>query len=102
MKKLVILGAIAAVASLALPSAPAEAKRRVCHVEKHCLNPHGFKLYSQNNEDGILYRWDLTNNTLSQNITLTTGIGQAYTPTLIGADGAVYAISNATLYSIRA
>lgn len=43
MKKLVILGAIAAVASLALPSAPAEAKRRVCHVEKHCLNPHGFK-----------------------------------------------------------
>ena len=55
-----------------------------------------------NNEDGILYRWDLTNNTLSQQVTLTTGLGQAYTPTLIGADGAVYAISNATLFSIRA
>jgi len=56
-----------------------------------------------NNEDGILYRWDLTTNTLSQHITLiTTGIGQAYTPTMIGADGAVYAISNATLFSIRA
>ncbi len=55
-----------------------------------------------NNEDGIMYRWDLTNNTLSQSIVLTTGIGQAYTPTLIGADGAVYAISNAALYAIRA
>jgi hypothetical protein len=55
-----------------------------------------------NNEDGVLYRWDLTNNTLSQNVRLNSGLGQAYTPTLIGADGAVYAISNATLYSIRA
>ncbi len=55
-----------------------------------------------NNEDGIMYRWDLATNTLSQSIVLTTGIGQAYTPTLIGADGAVYAISNAALYSIRA
>ncbi len=55
-----------------------------------------------NNEDGVLYRWDLTTNTLSQSIRLTSGLGQAYTPTLVGADGAVYAISNATLYSIRA
>ncbi len=54
------------------------------------------------NEDGVLYRWDLTTNTLSQNVRLNSGIGQAYTPTLIGADGAVYTISNATLYSIRA
>jgi len=55
-----------------------------------------------NNEDGILYRWDLANNTLSQNVRLNAGLGQAYTPTLVGADGAVYAISNATLYAIRA
>ncbi|NIJ19210.1 hypothetical protein FHS95_000879 [Sphingomonas naasensis] len=55
-----------------------------------------------NNEDGVLYRWDLVTNTLSQGVRLNTGLGQAYTPTLIGADGAVYAISNATLYSIRA
>lgn len=55
-----------------------------------------------NNEDGKLYRWDLTNNTLSQTIQLTSGLGQAYTPTAIGADGAVYAISNATLFSVRA
>ncbi len=36
-----------------------------------------------NNEDGMLYRWDLATNTLSQNVQLTTGLGQAYTPTLV-------------------
>jgi hypothetical protein len=55
-----------------------------------------------NNEDGILYRWDMTTNTLSQSVRLNNGLGQAYTPTLVGADGGVYAISNATLYAIRA
>lgn len=55
-----------------------------------------------NNEDGVLYRWDLGTNTLSQSVRLNNGLGQAYTPTLVGADGAVYAISNAILYSIRA
>jgi hypothetical protein len=54
-----------------------------------------------NNEDGVLYRWDLATNTLSQNLKLNNGLGQAYTPTLVGADGAVIAISNAILYSIR-
>jgi len=55
-----------------------------------------------NNEDGVLYRWDLQTNAFSQNIRLNSGLGQAYTPTLVGADGGVYAISNATLYAIRA
>jgi hypothetical protein len=55
-----------------------------------------------NNEDGVLYRWDLTTNALTQPLRLNNGLGQAYTPTLIGADGGVYAISNATLYAIRA
>ena len=55
-----------------------------------------------NNEDGILYRWDLTTNTFSQSVRLNAGLGQAYTPTFVGADGGVYAISNATLYAIQA
>jgi hypothetical protein len=55
-----------------------------------------------NNEDGILYRWDLATNTLTQNLRLTNGLGQAYTPTLVGADGTVFAIGNATLFAVRA
>ncbi len=53
-----------------------------------------------NSEDGKLYRWDLTTNTLSQSITLTSGVGEAYTPTLIGANGEVFAINNATLFAV--
>ena len=53
-----------------------------------------------NSEDGTLYRWDLSTNTFTQRIRLTTGIGQAYTATAIGADGAVYAINDAVLYSV--
>lgn len=53
-----------------------------------------------NSEDGKLYRWDLTSNTFTQVITLTAGIGEAYTPTLIGADGKVYAINNHTLFAV--
>jgi hypothetical protein len=55
-----------------------------------------------NNEDGKLYRWNLATNTLSQAVTLNNGLGQAYTPTMVGADGGVFAISNAILYAIRA
>ncbi len=53
-----------------------------------------------NSEDGKLYRWDLASNTFTQQITLTAGVGEAYTPTLLGPNGAVYAINNATLFSI--
>ncbi len=53
-----------------------------------------------NSEDGYLYRWDLATNQLTERIQLTSGIGESYTPTAIGADGAVYAINNAVLFSI--
>ncbi len=53
-----------------------------------------------NSEDGILYRWDLSTNQLSQQIRLTNGLGEAYTPTAVGADGAVYAISNGTVFVV--
>lgn len=53
-----------------------------------------------NSEDGILYRWDLTTNTLVEKIRLTSGLGESYTPTAVGADGKVYAINNAVLFAI--
>jgi hypothetical protein len=55
-----------------------------------------------NSEDGNLYRWNLTSNTLSQNITLDAGIGEAYTPTLIGPDGTVYSINDGILFAVQA
>jgi hypothetical protein len=51
-------------------------------------------------EDGKLYRWDLTSNTFSEIITLTPGIGEAYTPTLIGGNGVVYAINDGILFAV--
>ncbi len=53
-----------------------------------------------NSEDGKLYRWDMTTNSLSETLVLTPGVGEAYTPTLIGPDGTVYAINNATLFAV--
>jgi hypothetical protein len=51
-------------------------------------------------EDGKFYRWDLTTNTLTQTITLTPGIGEAYTPSVVAVDGTVYAINNGTLFAL--
>jgi hypothetical protein len=51
-------------------------------------------------EDGWSYRWDLTTNRFSQMLNLNAPIGEAYTPTLIGPDGTVYAINDATLYAM--
>ena len=53
-----------------------------------------------NNEDGKVYRWNLTTNTLSEVVTLSTGKAEAYTPTVIGVDGTVYAVNNATLFAV--
>lgn len=53
-----------------------------------------------NCEDGKLFRWDLTTNTFTEQIAITTGLGQAYTPTIIGRDGKVYSVNNATLFAV--
>jgi hypothetical protein len=53
-----------------------------------------------NNEDGKMYRWNLESNSLTDTIVLTPGIGEAYTPTLVGPDGTVFGINNATLFGL--
>jgi hypothetical protein len=73
-------------------------------VREWCINTAAVdpatKSVIVNSENGRLYRWDLTTNTLSQSIRLTDGIGEAYTPTLIGSDGTVYAINGAILNAV--
>lgn len=51
-------------------------------------------------EDGKVYRWSFTTNSLSESLQFPRAIGEAYTPTLIGVDGTVFAISNAILFAI--
>ena len=53
-----------------------------------------------NSEDGSVYHWDLATNTLTEKIHLDAPYSEPYTPTIIGPDGTVYAINNATLYAI--
>ncbi len=53
-----------------------------------------------NSEDGKLYRWNLDSNSFTEAVTLTAGLGEAYTPTFIGPDGTTYAINNGTLFAV--
>ncbi|HEY3636570.1 MAG TPA: hypothetical protein VGK90_00365 [Rhizomicrobium sp.] len=53
-----------------------------------------------NSEDGNAYRWDLTSNSLAQKVPLNQPTFEAYTPTLMGADGTLFAVNNAMLYAI--
>jgi len=73
-------------------------------VREWCINTAAVDPFTKsilaNSEDGKLYRWDLTTNTFTQVITLSKGIGEAYTPTVIGADGTAYAINDAILDAI--
>jgi len=73
-------------------------------VKEWCINTAAVDPATQsilaNSEDGYLYRWSLATNTFTQRIQLTSGVAESYTPTAIGADGAVYAVNNAVLFSI--
>ncbi len=73
-------------------------------VKEWCINSAAVdpatKSILVNSEDGWLYRWSLASNTFTQRIQLTSGVAESYTPTAVGADGAVYAVNNAVLFSI--
>jgi hypothetical protein len=75
-------------------------------VREWCINTAAVDPFRRSvlagSEDGILYLWDLDTNTFTESIVLTPGIGEAYTPTLVGPDGQVYAINNATLFAVGA
>ncbi len=73
-------------------------------VREWCINTAAIdspgKSVLVNSEDGKLYRWDLTTNSFSQDIILSSGIGEAYTPTVIGTDGTAFAINDAVLFAL--
>lgn len=53
-----------------------------------------------NSEDGRLYRWYLPANAFTEQVRFNNGYAEAYTPTSIGPDGAVYAINNSVLFAV--
>ncbi len=73
-------------------------------MREWCINSAvidaGTKSAIVNSEDGVVYHWDFGTNTLSQSMRLTAGAGEAYTPTMIGSDGTVFAINDATIYAV--
>jgi hypothetical protein len=80
------------------PGEPAGARYEWC-INSAAVDPADDSVIV-NSEDGTLYRWDLARNTLAEKIRLNRPRSEAYTPTIIGPDGTVYAINNATLYAI--
>jgi hypothetical protein len=73
-------------------------------VKEWCINSAAVDPWSRsvlvNSEDGRAYRWDLTTNTFTESLELSSGTPEPYTPTVIGPDGTVYAINNASLFAL--
>jgi hypothetical protein len=70
-------------------------------VDEWCINSAAIDPLNRcavvNSEDGHVYRWSFVTNTLSAGLRLAAPTGEAYTSTVIGPDGAIYAINNAQL-----
>ena len=75
-------------------------------VREWCVNSVAVDVANKcaivNSEDGHVYRWSFTTNTLSPGLYLAPATGEAYTSTLIGPDGAVYAMNDAKLFCCAA
>jgi hypothetical protein len=73
-------------------------------VREWCINTAAIDPFTKaviaNSEDGKLYRWEVTTNKLSEVMTISGGMGEAYTPTATGRDGTVYGINDAVLSAI--
>ncbi|AIE83860.1 hypothetical protein [Fimbriimonas ginsengisoli] len=71
-------------------------------VREWCINTAAIDVKGRaaivNNEDGKCYRWNFDTNTLSETMRLTSGVGEAYTPTIVSRHGESFAINNARVY----
>lgn len=98
------IAAMRVVASVAGPTPDTDFPGLPGAVREWCINTAAVDPFTHailaNNEDGTLYRWDTNTGLLAESIVLTSGVGEAYTPTIVGPDGTVYAINNATLFAV--
>jgi len=68
-------------------------------INTAAVNPATFSVFAPS-EDGHIYRWNLASNGLTQFVPLTAGIGEPYTPTVIGPDGTVFTMNGGTLFAL--
>jgi hypothetical protein len=68
-------------------------------INTAAVNPATGNVYFPS-EDGHIYGWNLTSNSLAQFLQLNAGIGLPYVPTVIGPDGQVYTLNGGTLSAI--
>lgn len=80
------------------PGDPAGARYEWC-INSAVVDPRTGTVIA-NSEDGRVYAWDLSTNRLTQSLRLNAPRQEAYTPTVIGPDGTVYAINDSRLYAI--
>jgi hypothetical protein len=75
-------------------------------VREWCVNTAAVDRFSHsifaNDEGGTLFRWDLASGAIAESMPLAGPLGEAYTPTVIGGDGTVYAINNGVLFAVGA
>jgi hypothetical protein len=79
------------------PDDPPGARYEWC-INSAVVDAVGKAIYA-NAEDGHTYRWDLVKDVFTD-IKLNAPRGEAYTPTIMGPDGTIYAINNAVLYAL--
>jgi hypothetical protein len=68
-------------------------------INSAAVNPSTRSVFAPS-EDGRLYRWDLSANSLTESFMLGQGVFSPYVPTVIGPDGAIYSINNSTLFAL--
>jgi hypothetical protein len=68
-------------------------------INTAAVNPASKSVFAPS-EDGHLYRWDLSANSIAEVVALDPGVGEPYVPTAIGPDGTVYTLNAETLFAI--
>jgi hypothetical protein len=68
-------------------------------INTAAVNPATNSVFTPS-EDGYIYRWDLSTNSLSQALKLTQGIGEPYVPTVIGPGGVIYTLNGGTMFAL--
>lgn len=94
------------VLTLISPTPDEEYPTRLGAAREWCINAAAVSVPNNsvyfNCEDGHLYRWDLSQNSLSEAFQLNSGVGQPYVPTVITADGTLITLNGGYVFAIGA